>query len=161
MAGKGGEDLGVAIEQFELGCHLYSGIGIARDLCRSAELFRLAADQGHPESCLRFGDCLKDGIGIPKNHELAISYYSKAVNFEYVPAFDRLGLILELTDPITAVQNYRRATGYPPAQVHLGRCYEHGIGCPIDLPGAVRLYKAAAETNVLSPMRTKPSIFHL
>jgi Sel1 repeat len=49
-------------------------------------------------------------------------------------------------DPAEAFRLYQRAAEqeFPPAQLFLGRCYEHGIGVEADPHQAVKLYRKAA-----------------
>jgi TPR repeat protein len=128
--------------QFEYACHLFGG-----DQAAAADFFRRAADGGHLEACVRFGDCALDGIGRAPNPAIATEYFEKAAQREYPPAIDRLGLLLQADDPSRAFACFRQAArfNYAPAQVHLGSCYENGVGCAPDFAMAARNYKKAAE----------------
>jgi uncharacterized protein len=48
-----------------------NGRGVLRDYKKAVKLFRLAAENGYVPAQSRLGDMYQNGLGVPKNYELA------------------------------------------------------------------------------------------
>lgn len=117
----------------------------------SRELFLKASSLGNLFGHYLFGRMLEIGGKIKE----CMEYYKKAADegniakaqFRYARVID---LFLKDDYNITeAVEYYQRAANqkYPKAQNNLARCYESGLGVPVDKEKAAMLYIEAAEAG--------------
>ena len=51
-----------------------------------ADYMRLSADQGNVEAMYRYGECLENGKGVPKNLKNASMYYEHAGDYGHEKA---------------------------------------------------------------------------
>lgn len=86
------------------------------NLRRAFELYKKAADLGHPAANTSVGYCYAMGRGVEKDSKEAIRYYQAADKQKD-----------------------------PKGQALLGMCYQYGQGVPVDLKEAKRLYTASAQ----------------
>lgn len=63
-------------------CHLNKQHGYARDRNRAANFFRLAAEQGNANARLFLGRCYAQGVGVRRDREQAITWFSAVLNPE-------------------------------------------------------------------------------
>ena len=89
---------------------------IQKDLAKTVELWRKAAEQGDIEAQYNLGVCYYNGIGVMKDLSKAVELWRKAAE-----------------------------QGDTEAQYNLGVCYYNGIGVIKDLSKAVDLWRKAAE----------------
>ena len=120
------------------------------DYHEAARLYTLAAIQGHAEAQYDIGLCYEDGIGAPKI-TATLSITGVWLRQEHVYACVRLaryyqnqGHCRNRQRGCAAAQSGGRQ-GNAEAQYELGLCYHKGVGVPIDLKQAQRLYKMAAD----------------
>lgn len=124
----------------------------------------LARAEAAPRSGLvayyRFA-CFKKGLGVPQDEETAVEILSdglpdlsEAAEKGDVCAQNAMGILSERgvfplleQDPFEARQWYARAAegGFAKAQANLARLCAAGVGGPVDLESAVRLYRAAGD----------------
>ena len=99
----------------------YSGeiSSIEPDLDEMIEHLWSAAIAGIAAAQSKLGFCYEEGIGVPKDTEIAVRWYQKAVS-----------------------------QGHPQAQVNLGHCYATGKGVPMDFDRAFVLYERASKNNL-------------
>jgi TPR repeat protein len=84
-------DQGSAWSQMNLGM-LYShgGDGIPLDYVKAVELFRKAAEQGDSYALYNLGWCYESGLGVSKDRQQAMAWYSKAADKGNLLALRRL-----------------------------------------------------------------------
>jgi hypothetical protein len=104
------------------------GDGVPRDEGEAAKYYGIAADEGHAQAQLRFGDCHYYGKGVlSKSYTKAVEWYRKA-----------------------AVQ------GVVEAQHNLGYVYAQGLGVPRDLVEAYMWYSiSSVDPNVMRSLEQK------
>jgi hypothetical protein len=98
--------------QYNYGICLHHGIGIRIDLARTAQYYKLSADQGNAFGQYNYGFCLHHGIGIPIDLAGSAHYYKLSAD-----------------------------QGNSYCQNHYALCLHHGLGISIDLNRAFHLYK--------------------
>lgn len=115
-------------------------------------LFRKAAEQGHPYAQVFLGSALREGIGIQKNEEEAISWFRKAAQLGYPPAQGLLGFALHMGISVEkneeeAASWFRKAAeqGEAHSQWCLGVFLAKGIGVEKNESEAVLWFRKAAE----------------
>ncbi len=122
------------------------------------ELYSRAAGFGFAPSQFRIGSCYELGLlGVERNAELSIKWYSKAAIQGYPEAELALAgwyldghVKLLKRDEFTSFRWVKKAAerNYPKAVYVLGTYYEKGIGVQTDLEEAKRLYKDAASKGL-------------
>jgi hypothetical protein len=127
------------------------GSGHRQDLKRAAQLFELAAAQGHAFAQFKLGLCYKTGIGVEIDSKTAARWLRRAADQGYPLAQYKLGTAFYYGKGVAqshdeAVKWYRLAAaqGDKDALYYLGVCYGNGLGAPRDLDKALRLFKRAA-----------------
>ena len=101
---------------FDKGEQYYYGRGVGKDYAKAAEMYRLAADQGHAQAQASLGWMYAEGQGVPKDDAEALKWYRKAAD-----------------------------QGDVWAQHDLGDMYDNGRGVPKDDAEAVKWYRKAAQ----------------
>jgi TPR repeat protein len=87
---------GSAWAQMNLGMlYTQGGDGMALDYLKAADLFRKAADQGDAYAQYNLGWAYQSGLGVPKDRQEAIKWYSKAASQGNVLALQRLDRLSE------------------------------------------------------------------
>lgn len=127
------------------------------DPVRSADLYRRAAQLGHPIAALRYGLALNDGIGVRKNPALAQQWLIYADKWGVPEAALAMGDIAARTPASrdkaeneravrAAITWYEAAAqaGVPSAQFKLANAYFAGAGVQRDPQQALRWYQRAA-----------------
>lgn len=127
------------------------------DPVRAADLYRRAAQLGHPIAALRYGLALNDGIGVRKNPALAQQWLIYADKSGLPEAALAMGDIAARTPASrdkaanekavrTAITWYEAAAqaGVPSAQFKLANAYFAGAGVARDPQQALRWYQRAA-----------------
>jgi TPR repeat protein len=127
------------------------------DPVRAADLYRRAAQLGHPIAALRYGLALNDGIGVRKNPALAQQWLIYADKWGVPEAALAMGDIAARTPASrdkaanekavrTAITWYDAAAraGVPSAQFKLANAYFAGAGVARDPQQALRWYERAA-----------------
>lgn len=127
------------------------------DPVRSADLYRRAAQLGHPIAALRYGLALNDGVGVRKNPALAQQWLIYADKWGVPEAALAMGDIAARTPASrdkgenekavrTAITWYEAAAqaGVPSAQFKLANAYFAGAGVQRDPQQALRWYQRAA-----------------
>ena len=92
------------------------GTGVAANLARAAECYRVAAERGLPEAMYNHATRLALGEGIPEDKAAALAWLRRAA-----------------------------ATGFAKAENFVGSFHEDGWATPRDLLAAAQCYKRAAE----------------
>lgn len=136
---------------FHLGMNHYTGLGGKPDYAEAARQFRLAATEGHARAQGQLGICLLKGRGVPKDHDLALRWLTRAAKKQDPIALYTLGNFHAATkDYIKANRYYlgAAAQGHAAAMNNLGASHEHGHGVPADAAQAARWYGNAARMNL-------------
>jgi TPR repeat protein/serine/threonine protein kinase len=147
---------------FYMGMLCY-GSGIVKDVKRANDIAKqiypmimLTADDENSRS-RRFyqyiaGLFYEQGLGVPKNDELAVKYYQLSADQGYAAALSNLGYCYKhgqgvREDRYEAVRLYGLGSdqNHATSLNNLGYCYQHGYGVQKDLPEAVKLYQRSAE----------------
>lgn len=127
---------GDANAQFEL-AQVYRMDDRARDLAKTGQWLRRAADQGHPMAQMILGNLLIEGV-LGKSDPAAAARLQRMAAEQGLPQAQqqladalRDGIGVE-ANPAEAVQWYRRAAvqGQPRAQKNLAQMYFQGAGIP-------------------------------
>ncbi len=153
---------GDAAAQNDLGCAYSSGDGVIKDLKQAFHWFELSAKQGERVAQYNLGRHYHYGLGIDKKDiHKAIEWYEKSANQRYANAAIKLGEIYEKgykplisepsskhvpnnyvsANPVEAFYWYKRGVHEDLGRYNLARCYEMGIGTPINLRKACNLYR--------------------
>ncbi len=130
------------------------GIGVPQDYARAAELYRQAADQGHPGAQNALAGLYANGFGVARDAARAFELVSKAADSGQAEYLHTLATLIETgtgtgADPARAAELYRQAAdlGWMPARVALAVLYQEGKGVAQDIPHALELYTAPAEAG--------------
>ncbi len=143
---------------YALGRAMDDSVGQAMaDPVRAADLYRRAAQLGHPIAALRYGLALNDGIGVRKNPALAQQWLIYADKWGVPEAALAMGDMAARTPASrdkaanekavrTAITWYEAAAqaGVPSAQFKLANAYFAGAGVARDPQQALRWYQRAA-----------------
>ena len=119
----------------------------------AAELYLLAAKQGHVKAQFELSECFANGTGVPEDDDVCIHWCKKAAEGGHRLAQEFLGMAYSLgyfgvdLDLNKSAKWYKKAAkqGLPQAQIQIGRYYEGGVGVDRDLKEAAKWYKKAAE----------------
>ena len=76
---------------FHLGMNHYTGLGGKPNYAEAARHLQLAAAEGHTRAQGQLGICLLKGRGLPKDHDLALRWLTRAANHKDAIALYTLG----------------------------------------------------------------------
>lgn len=136
---------------FHLGMNHYTGLGGKPNYAKAVRQFQLAASAGHARAQGQLGICLLKGRGVPKNHDLAVRWLTRAAEKNDAIALYSLGNFhAEAKDYVKANKYYLEASsrGHAAAMNNLGTSHEHGQGVPADAAKAAEWYGNAARMNL-------------
>jgi uncharacterized protein len=122
------------------------------DLTRAADLYRRAAQLGHPLAAMRYGLALAEGIGVRKDPASANAWLIYAEKSGVPEAALALGDMAVREKALkSAITWYEAAAqaGVARAQLKLANAYVFGIGIPRDAVQADRWYVRAANQGLL------------
>ena len=166
LYGKGAE-LGSALAYHAIGNCYYDGVGVKRNLEKSAEYYGYAAELGLAKSQFNLGNAYYKGEGLTERKFMAFFWYKKAAEQGYDRAQYMLGRCylagIGAWDPEEAVRWFKKsaAQNHDKACYYLGYCYEEGKGVDRDKQIAREWYEKAAELGNASAKealkRVKPS----
>lgn len=115
-------------------------------------LFRASAQQGNSSACYLLSRCYRDGTGVQRSDQHALSWLRQAAARGHIKACtelaDKLLVGKELPrDLPKAEELYRRAAlaGSPDGLVHLAKCYRDGAFAPPSPEKAAELLKEAGK----------------
>jgi len=134
---------------------------VAADATRAADLFRRAAEKGHPLAALRYGLALSEGAGVkkdlPASHRWLVQAQENGVP-EAALALGDIAVRMPLQRDKAAndkalkiaIAWYETAAngGVPSAQFKLANAYLGGVGVPRDPAQAQLLYTRAAQQGL-------------
>lgn len=129
---------------------------LARDgePAQAADLYRQAADMGHPGAMTALGVLYSFGRGVPQDDSRALALQNRAAKAGDLQAMLRLGLIHAVgagaqVDLETAAGWFRRAAdlGDPTGMLFLFFLYEDGKGVPKDFALSLQWLKKAADNG--------------
>lgn len=160
---------GDAGAQNDLGCAYSSGDGVVKNQEEAFTWFERSAKQGNKYGEYNLGRYYQYGLGIVKNLQSAIEWYEKSALQGFGKAANMLGQIFENgfkaneTDRIlkrvsgpNIGKNQKEAfywykigasNGEGLAKYNLARCYELGIGTPVDMKKALELYAGCGKSK--------------
>jgi len=131
---------------------LYEGNGVAQDLVAAADLYRQAAQAGHPHAAAMLGYQLEFGQGVEIDLSESTRWYRVAAEQDHVIGMHNYGFALREgrgteQDFAEAAEWFRRSAdrGYAPAMVKLGRLHADGRGVREDPGLAFSYFREAAE----------------
>ncbi|CAI2162175.1 8455_t:CDS:2 [Funneliformis geosporum] len=139
---------------FNLAYCLRYGIGTQADHERACDLYYRMAQLGDPQGMKLLGNCKSAGIGTIKNDNEALEWFRRSSESDNYWG-GKLQYALYLLQDVCTVQNYVEAYNlirticedFPscpgPIKVLLGRFYNFGIGCHVDLEKALHWYERA------------------
>lgn len=127
----------------------------SKQYAEAASYYLKAAEAGHAASMTRYALFAKDGVGVPKNEELAVEWFHRAAEAGQDAAMTNLGSLYEAgrgveADLAEAARWYRAAVdkGDRFAMHRLALLHEAGRGVPKDDREAVRLLNQASEQGL-------------
>ena len=127
--------------------------GYRKDIKKSREYHKLAAEKGGDNACYGYAWMCKYGLGGSRNVEEAIKYFELAAKMGHVASMVELGQLYQEPE----CKNYQKAfewakkgaeSGSPLGNFVLGNLYFFGRGCEADMNKAMRNYKKALEQGV-------------
>ena len=123
-----------------------------QDFAKAIEYYRYAALGEYPPAMERMGFFYMQGIGVSKNYEEAISWFTKASNLGSAPAEYNLSLLYadeksEYYDPTESFNWMMKAAikNLPAAQAAIGLKMYKGFGTEQNTKESVKWFKAAAD----------------
>ncbi|ABM02945.1 Sel1 domain and tetratricopeptide repeat-containing protein [Psychromonas ingrahamii 37] len=124
------------------------------DLKEAIKWYESAANKGDSAAQYKLAKLYQGGSGVEQNIRLAINWYKQAAIKNHPQAYHHLGLIYENgeqginVDKSKAFDYYQKASelGDVSASAQLAAYYEQGIGVPIDIEYALKLYQESPET---------------
>ncbi|XP_033631430.1 uncharacterized protein LOC117293296 [Asterias rubens] len=149
-----GSQVGFSKATFNLAVCYEQGRGVDQELEKAADLYQKAAMQGHPRANYNLGVFHLNGIGgVKQDVTLAMKFIHSAAAAGIKQANSYLGIhFLNSTsdkDVGKAASFLQKAVKKQDteAQYHLGLCYEHGWGVPMNTAMAASLYHKAAQSS--------------
>ena len=136
---------------FHLGMNHYTGLGGKPNYAEAARQFQLAATAGHARAQGQLGICLLKGRGVPRNHDLAVRWLTRAADKKDAIALYTLGNFhATAKDYVKANKYYLEASarGHAAAMNNLGTSHEHGYGVPANAKKAAEWYDNAARMSL-------------
>jgi TPR repeat protein len=129
-----------------------NGRGIGVDFGKAAHYFKLAADQGHADGQVNYGDCLFHGRGIAVDFGKAAHYFKLAADQGHADGQFNYGHCLFHGRGIRrsfgkAAHYFKLAAdqGHAGGQVSYGNCLLNPRGIGVDVKSAVLHFKLAAD----------------
>ena len=126
----------------------------AKDYAAASKEFESLAAKGDANAQFQLGEMYNNGIGLPIDEKMAVSWYLKSAEQGYADAQAMLGIMYENGAGVTldykkAASWYRKAAeqGQPMAQSLLGSLYVEGHGVSASLVEALKWYTLAASTG--------------
>lgn len=126
----------------------------SRRFAEAAVLLVPAAEAGYPQAQYQVGWMHYMGIGLPRDLEAAVGWFTRAAERGEASGMNALGTALREgkgtdQDHATALRWYRAAAeqAHPEGEVNLGFMYEMGYGAEKDPTQAARWYSRAAAQN--------------
>ena len=145
--------------------HVRGRPGRAAGLCGGGGWYRKAADQGYAAAQNNLGVMYADGLGVPRDHAVALSWYRKAADQGYAAAQNNLGLAYTngygaARDYVAALNWYRKAAdqGYAAVQYNLASSYATGRGVSQDYDTAYKWFNLAAKAGNADAARERDKI---
>lgn len=147
---------GEPLAQYYLGVHYQYGLGTEPDNGKAVEYYYKSLDQGCMEAVSRLAACIKDGVGISKNVNQALSM------MKFAAASGDTAAMITIADTYIENKNYNvgleiyqglAGCGYLPALYRIALCYFDGLGVSKDLDKSFELTQKASECG-------KPEIIH-
>ena len=94
--------------RFQLARQLLKGDGVPKDSAKALQLFKSAADEGHPEAMGALGFFYATGLGAAKNEEVALEWFRKGAEAGGAKAQFNYGkMLLESGDSTKAVDGIK------------------------------------------------------
>ena len=132
------------------------GHGVAEDAGLARFWFEKGARCGNGECCYRLALIYEDGSGSEFNQEAARFWFREGLRRRNPLVMAELGHRLtlgegiwkELRNPVAGVQLLKSSLKndeYSIGHYYLAQCHELGVGVPVDVPEAIRLYRLAAD----------------
>jgi TPR repeat protein len=147
---------GDAQAAFALAAALFEGLtGLDGRVARALELFRQAAEAGHPGAAYNLGYILAKGLGAKADAVEAFQWYLQAARAGHPKAMFKLGRALNggygaPKDRAQALDWFREAArrGHAGAMFRLGLAYARGSGVSKDDAAAIEWYQQAARAGL-------------
>jgi TPR repeat protein len=118
----------------------------ANDVSAAADWYRLAAEQGHWRAQFNLGFFHSSGLGVERDEEESIRWYSLACEHGFPDALNNLAALYQPKGRLAeAAELFRRAgeLGHAGALSSYAFALDNGLGVPADPAGAIELYHRA------------------
>jgi TPR repeat protein len=122
------------------------------DLAAAARQYKLSADSGDVSSQVKYGDCLQDGVGVPRDMANASEYFRRAADSGDSDGQWKYGVWLDQgfgipIDSVKAAEYFKRSAdqGNAQGQYHYGECLDKGCGVDADATSAAEYFKLSAD----------------
>lgn len=145
-------DAGDAYAKAVLGKAYHNGEGAPKDLVKAANFFKQSAELDCELGAAWFGYCCRDGVGVQRDPDAAVKWYSLAIAKGRVNAMLNLGCMYRDGNGVS--RDYSKAyeiflqaanKGNAFAQAEVGALLYNGNGVARDVKAAVEMFKKAAE----------------
>jgi TPR repeat protein len=144
-------DAGHIAALYELGTHLQTGKGVAKDIAEAIRLYKDAAGRNDLYSATRLGVLYRDGIGVDRDIRTAVDWLVKAARGGHTFAYNHLGYMYLEGNGVE--KDYERAYRLFEASANagdvygfnnMGQMYERGAFVEADPAQAIVWYEKAA-----------------
>ena len=130
----------------------YNGMYVSKDLNKSFQYYKKAADQGSYIAQFNLGEMYNGGEGVKKDNKLSFDYYKKAADQGHTDALNRIGHMYYFGQGVEkkyskALEYFKKAAdqGHIVSQFNVGFMYYNGIGVQKNNLEALKYLKVAAE----------------
>ena len=136
--------------QCNLGCCLFYGHGVEKDIVAANQWYEKSAEQGCDKAQFNLGLSCYKGEGVEKDYTKAVYWFKKASEQGDADAQLHIGRCIEETyasnEDIVAAYRKSAEMGNPEAMCFLGEWYQYGEkGLTVDIQESFRWWKKAAE----------------
>lgn len=137
-----------------LGILYYNGFGADKNLTKTAELYKIAVENGEVTSISNLAYLYSVGEGVKRDINKAIELYEKAIELGNTKCLYNLGILYTSTNLPNFEPNYVKAVeiftkavklGDNNAVNQLGLLYRHGNGVKMSIEKAVELFEKAMD----------------
>ena len=142
---------------FNLGCMFFDGISVSKDLLKSLEWFKMAANGVHPYGNYAVSCFYYYGYGVEKNIDMALEYAMKSYRQQNAKGCYILGLCYYDKNEFNTAFKYfelSSTSGYHRAEEMLAWCYYNGLGT-LEIPNVRKAFLYAQRSAIKGNIESK------